>query len=59
MGVVLVSTISLNQILLTDERNCVSDEAISLDNAIYYFVDDNEIEISDEDLITLLNIEVK
>jgi hypothetical protein len=54
MGNVLISTVELNDFLMNNEGNYVSDEAISVDERIYYFVQENEIKLSDGDLIKLL-----
>lgn len=59
IGNVLISTTSLNHLLLNDDGSYVSDEAISIDESIYYFVDKNDIELSDDELISLLTTEVK
>jgi len=52
-GDVLISTNSLNELLLKD-GSYVSDEAIRIDEQIFYFVDENEIAFSDEELISLI-----
>lgn len=59
IGNVLISTTSLNNLLLNDVGSYVSEKAISIDESIYFFVDENEIELSDNELINLLTIEVK
>jgi len=59
LGNVLISTTSLNQLLLNDDGSYVSNEAIFVDESIYFFVDENEIELSDDELINLLTTEVK
>jgi len=59
IGNILISTTSLNQLLLNDDGGYVSDEAISVDERVYYFVDENEIELSDYELIDLLTSEIK
>ena len=59
IGNVLISTTSLNKLLLNDHSSYVSNEAISVDESIYYFVDENEIELSDDELINILTTEVK
>ncbi len=52
-GNVLISTVSLNELLLKDGIY-VSDEAVNIDEQIFYFVDENEIKLSDENLIDLI-----
>lgn len=59
IGNVLISTTSLNQLLLNDDGSYVSDDAISVDERIYYFVEEIEIELPDDELINLLTSEVK
>ncbi|OAQ39875.1 hypothetical protein A5893_09920 [Pedobacter psychrophilus] len=54
IGNVLISTVELNDLLMNDKGGYVSDEAISVDEKIYYFVQENEIKLSDDDLIKLL-----
>ena len=56
---VLLSTISLNDKLLDSNGKYVSDDAERIDNDIFYFVEENEIELSDKDLHELLNIQVR
>lgn len=58
IGNVLISTTSLNKLLLNDNGSYVSDEAVFVDENIYYFVNESEIELSYDDLINLLTIEV-
>jgi len=57
-GNVIISLSSLNDLLLDDNGGYVSDEAISIDESIYYFVDNSEIELSDEELIKKLICEI-
>lgn len=59
IGNILISITSLNQLLLNDNGRYVTDEAIFVDESIYYFVNENEIELSDDELINLISIEVK
>jgi hypothetical protein len=54
IGNVLISTVELNDLLMNKNGGYVSDEAISFDERIYYFVEENEIKLSDDDLIKLL-----
>ena len=50
IGNVLISTNSLNESLLNECGGYVSDEAISVDENIFYFVNDNEMRLSDNEL---------
>lgn len=54
IGNVLISTIGLNDLLMNKNGSYVSEEAISVDERIYYFVEENEIKLSDDNLIKLL-----
>jgi hypothetical protein len=58
-GKVLISTTSLNELILGESYNYTSDEARIIDEEIFYFVNDTEIEYKDEDLVKLLTLEVK
>jgi len=58
-GNVLISTNSLNELLLNDDGNYTSDEAEAVDEEIFYFVEDNEIEHSEKELIKLVTLEVR
>jgi hypothetical protein len=58
IGNVLISTESLNQLLLNDIGGYVSDEAMYVDEKIYYYIDELEFGLNNEDLIALLNFEV-
>ena len=59
IGNVLISTDTLNQVLLDKNLNYVSNEANAIDEHIYFFVDDKEIELPDTELLNLLIKEVK
>ena len=59
LGNVLISTNSLNESLLNKCGAYVSDEAIAVDENIFYFVNDIEIELSDQQLMNLLTEEIK
>lgn len=54
IGNVLISTVELSDLLINEKGGYVSNEAISVDERIYYFVEENEIKLSDDDLIKLL-----
>ncbi|MCR5861017.1 hypothetical protein LRS05_02145 [Flavobacterium sp. J372] len=56
-GEVLISVTSLNDVLLKDDDH-VFDEARYVDDQIFYFVEDSQINLDDEELITLLTKEV-
>jgi hypothetical protein len=59
IGNVLISTNSLNELLLNEDGGYVSDEAIAVDENIFYFVDDKEMRLSNDELINLITKEVK
>jgi len=59
VGNTLISTISLNESLMNEHGGYVSDEAITVDEKIFYFVNDDEMNLSDEDLINLITEELK
>lgn len=59
IGNVLISTNLLNDSLLNEHSGYVSDEATVVDENIFYFVDDNEMKLSDEELINLITQEIK
>ena len=53
-GNVLISTNSLNELLFNEEGSYISDEAVEVDEQIFYFVEENEIELPEEELVTLI-----
>lgn len=57
LGNVLISTISLNNALLNNGSGYVSKEAQHIDEEIYFFVEDNEIELQDTELINLIKLQ--
>jgi hypothetical protein len=57
-GNVSISTTSLNQLLLKEDGSYTSDEAIKIDEQIFYFVEENEIELPEEKLRNLLLLEI-
>lgn len=59
IGNILISTNSLNKSLLNKNGGYISDDAITLDENIFYFVNDNEIELSNDELINLINKETR
>ncbi|HKC69704.1 MAG TPA: hypothetical protein VKG26_15810 [Bacteroidia bacterium] len=58
-GTVLISTQSLNNNLLNSDGSYISDEALNLDEKIFYFVEDDEIELSEDKLNEIINNQVK
>ena len=58
-GDVFISTISLNELLINESGNYTSEEAISIDEKIFYFVDENEIELSEGELIKSVTLELR
>lgn len=52
---VLISTSSLNMLLTDENGGYVTEEAIALDEKIFYFVEKNEIELSEEELKKIIN----
>ena len=58
LGMVFISVNSLNELLFNDDGSYFSNEAESIDDMIYYFVDDSEIKLLEKDLINLLVLEV-
>ena len=58
LGMVFISVNSLNEILFNEDGSYFSNEAESIDDMIYYFVDNSEIKLPVKDLINLLVLEV-
>jgi len=56
---VLISVTSLNETLLLENGEYASKDAEKIDDEIFYFVDDNQISLSDNELRELLIIEVR
>lgn len=54
IGNVYISTTSLNDALMYNGNDYVSVEAQKIDEMIYFFVEENEIEMNEEDLIKLV-----
>lgn len=59
IGNVLISTKALNESLLNESGGYVSDEAIVVDENIFYFVNDNEMKLSNMELMNLITEEIK
>jgi hypothetical protein len=58
-GKVLISTTSLNESLFIKDGRYVSEEANGIDDQIYYFVEENEIELKEEKIISLLSMQIQ
>jgi hypothetical protein len=59
IGNVLISTTLLNELLLNEDGKYVSDKAAVIDENIFYFVDNKQIEFSNLELVDLITKEVK
>lgn len=59
IGNVLISVNSLNKLLMNDDGGYISDEAITVDENIFCFIEDNEMRLSDVELINLITNEIK
>ena len=57
VGEVLISTTSLNEALLK-KGNYVSENAVIIDELIYFFVNEREITLSEKNLINLIKKEL-
>ncbi len=58
-GLVVICTMALNKMLFDDLGAYVSDEAFLIDESIFLFVNDNEIDIPEDELKTLILSTVK
>ncbi len=58
-GNVLISTEALNVKLLNENGSYVSEEAIRIDEQIFYFVEEDEIELLDTELKEVLINQIK
>jgi hypothetical protein len=54
---VFISTSTLNDALLNNGSDYVSQEAQSIDEQIFYYVEENEIEFNEADLIKLVTLQ--
>ncbi|HTN19507.1 MAG TPA: hypothetical protein VL125_03485 [Pelobium sp.] len=54
IGTVLISTTTLNELLMTKVGGYVSDEAISVDERIYCFIDEDAMGLPDDALVAPL-----
>ncbi|MEQ1544475.1 hypothetical protein [Methyloglobulus sp.] len=57
-GDVLISTNPLNTLLMNESGSYVSEEAIKIDELIFYFVEEHAIDLPEDELRTLLLTEV-
>lgn len=58
-GVVLISTNSLNEKLLNEKGAYVSEEALNIDEHIFYFVEENEILLPNQKLTKIILNQVR
>lgn len=56
-GCVLISTTSLNDALINNGGDYVSKEAQSIDELLYFFVEEDEIELNEQDLVMLVTLQ--
>lgn len=54
IGSVLISTKSLNELIMNENGGYVSDEAILIDESIFYFVEEEEMKFTNKELIKLI-----
>ncbi|MDX2174274.1 MAG: hypothetical protein SFY56_14325 [Bacteroidota bacterium] len=54
-GSVLISTTSLSNLIVDENGNYLSDEAIAIDEQLFFFVEENEIDLDENELITIIN----
>lgn len=54
MGFVLISTKSLNKLIMNENGGYVSDEASLIDESIFFFVEEEEIKSTNQELINLI-----
>lgn len=57
-GEVVISVYSLNEVLLNDSNNYISEEARLIDETIFYFVEDKMINISTKELAKVILNEI-
>lgn len=58
LGNIRISTVDLNNNLLIDGSKYISEEARNMDEEIHFFVEENEIELGEEELVDLLRRQV-
>ncbi len=57
LGYFFISTASLNDALMNNGTDYVSEEAQIIDEQIYFFVEEHEIEWAEKDLIKLVTLQ--
>jgi hypothetical protein len=57
LGKVFISTTRLSKALLRNDSSYVSDEAEIIDEKIYFFVEDHEIELPNKELQNLVRLQ--
>lgn len=58
-GNVLISTNPLNTLLMNESGSYISEEAIKIDELIFYFVEEDEIDLPDNEFRNLLLSQIK
>ncbi len=58
VGNIVIATQSLNEMLFNVNNQYVSFEAEQIDNQIFYFVENEQIELEDKILIKIVNKEI-
>lgn len=58
-GNVLISTNSLNKLLMNEDGSYSSKEAQEIDEQIFYFVEDCEIDLDEKGLIEAITLELE
>lgn len=56
LGYVLISTTNLNDVLMVNGSEYVSDVAQKIDEQIYFFVEENEIELNKKELTKIVKL---
>lgn len=57
LGYILVSTTNLNDALMINGSEYISDKAQRIDEQIHFFVEENEIELDEKELIKIVRLE--
>jgi len=57
-GEMLISTVSLNNVLMNNDGSYVSDEARTIDENIFYFVEDNILHLNENKLANKILSEI-
>jgi hypothetical protein len=58
IGNIFISTTSLNNALINNVSNYISKDARNIDEQIYFFVEEDEIKLSEKDLIKLVTQQI-